>query len=128
MKRSNLLLACGCLLAVTQFVNANDASRTFEIITKENAFRLKPPTLEAQPPVAIVERPQITVQGFTTILGRTQVLLSIQKLKATETGGVACILSESENQNDVTVLEINVKAETVRLNNIGLEQILALKR
>ncbi|HEX5220443.1 MAG TPA: hypothetical protein VFZ59_12805 [Verrucomicrobiae bacterium] len=122
MKQSGLLLGMGLLVA-TQSLSVGNA-HPFEVIARTNAFRLRAPISEEKitPPVA---RPQITFQGFTTILGRAQVLLSIQRLGAT---GISCILSENENQDGVTVLEIDERAETVRLNNLGQEQVLALKR
>jgi hypothetical protein len=50
--------------------------------------------------------------------------LNIQRLRAT----VSCVLSENQNQDGVTILQIDVTTETVRLNILGQEQILALKR
>jgi len=126
MKQSNLLLSWVGLLAAIQAVGADNNAAPYEVIPRENAFRLSPPT-EAKPPVLMVERREITFQGVTTILGRAQVLLNIQ-LKSTRTPGISCVLSENENHDGVTILEIDVRSGTVRLNNLGLEQILALKR
>ena len=125
MKHFNLLLLCAGFSGFTRLVNAGNSAEPFEAIIRENAFRLRLPPSESMERVSTVECPQITLQGFTTILGRAQVLLNIQPIKM---AGSSWVMSEKENQDGVTIIQINVKDGTVRLNNSGLEQILALKR
>ena len=114
------------LLACTTVVKATPDR--FSIIPRENVFRLIPRKLETLPPVPPVDRPQITLQGITTILGRSQALLNIQR--TAKSGGLplsSFVLSEGESRYDVTVLEINASTGAVRLDNVGSEQILALR-
>ena len=113
------------LLAFTTVVNA--MPDRFSIIPRENVFRLNPRKPETITPPPQVERPQITLQGITTILGRTQALLNIQRAaKSAASPQSSFVLSEGESRYDVTVLEINARTGTVRLNNVGSELTLAL--
>lgn len=124
MKHRNLL-SFAILLVATHMAGAVNQTKPFEVIARENAFRLKPPTPKEKQPIPMLDRPQITLQGFTTILGRAQVLLNIQLVGTT---GISCVLSENQNQHGVTILKIDAKTETVRLNNLGLEQTLIFDR
>jgi len=106
--------------------NATTSDR-FATITTRNVFRLAP--LEPQsvelPPT--LNRPRITLDGVTTILGRAQALLTIHQTGPAKAAQTSCILSQGDSLFDVVVLEINAELGTVCLNNLGLEEILTLK-
>lgn len=130
MKHSNKSLLYGCgLLVLAHIVNANAAPDSVAAIARRNAFRLIPPKPEVIAVVQQVERPRITIQGVTTILGRPQVLLSIQQpAKPTDAPVGSWILAEGESRHEVVILQIDVASGTVRLRNNGEEQTLTLKR
>ena len=123
--RKQLLSISGLLMAV-QPVNAGKNSQPFEGITRLNAFRLSTSTQETRPNVPVVGRPQVILQGITTLMGHAQVLLSIQKPGSTGVDGVSCVMTEGECQYNMTVLEINSKTGSVRLRNTDMEQTLRL--
>ena len=123
-----ILSVCSTLLFASVVAYAETASDRFSAITGRNVFRLNPPKLQTGEVVPPPNRPQITLQGITTILGRMQALLTIQpRTKSAESLQTSCILAQGDNRLDVVVLEINAELGTVRVNNLGSEQILALK-
>jgi len=129
MKHDTKFLPYGSgLLFLALAANANPVPNRFATIASENAFRLNPQKPEIVPIIRHVERPRITLQGVTTILGRPQVLLNIQKpAKPGEIPEISCILAEGESQYEVVVLKIEMSTGTVRLNNNGVEQAFSLK-
>ena len=129
MKLQNSFQLSGCgLLALALAVNATPVPDRFASIARDNAFHLNPPKPEVIAVIPSPERPRITLQGVTTILGRPQVLVNIQQpAKAAGASEISCVLTEGESRNGVTVLEIDMVSGTIRLNNNGEEQILRSK-
>jgi len=101
---------------------------SFTAIARGNVFRLNPPMPESGTVHLLPERPRITFQGVTTILGRPQVLLNIQpSATPAAASGVSCVLTRGEARNGVVVVEIDTVSGIIRLNNNGEEQILRSK-
>ena len=121
-------IVCFTLLLMSAVTHAEIASERFSAIVAKNTFRLWPPnplTIEVPPPPI---RPQITLQGITTILGRTQALLTIRsQSKSVELPETSCVLAEGDSRSDIVVLEISAELGTVRISNLGLEQTLVLR-
>jgi len=129
MKAFCVILTCGLsVLFVHSTPVFNSIPESFATIAAKNAFRLSPP----QPPAIEVPAPpsraRVFFQGITTILGRTQALLTIQSQHG-PSGllSTSYVLGLGDSQSDVIVMEINVKRGTVRVNNLGVEQTLILE-
>jgi hypothetical protein len=124
-----ILLASLSAFSANSALSADQTSERFTAIAARNAFRLsppKPPASEIPPPP---NRSKVSFQGITTILGRTLALLTIEPAaKPAEFFQTSCVLAQGESRFDVVVLEINATAGTVRLDNLGTDQTLTLKR
>jgi hypothetical protein len=126
MMRSGKILVCvmgGLVLNVTVKAIAPDATgRPYQGIVERNLFNLKaatpppPPEANKQPP------PKILLTGITTILGKKLVTFTA----ATKPGQppVNYMMTEGQSQDDIDVLQIDEKANTVRVQNNGVEQVL----
>jgi len=109
---------------------AATANHPFAIIPNRNAFRIQPPP---PPPPAIEEAPKpppplpsnVTLTGFTVWKGKKQVYLQVASAAGKSADYLT--LGEDEAQGDIHVLEINPKAETVKLSNAGQEMTLNFK-
>ena len=103
-----------------------DSSNPYVSIVDRNVFGLRPP-----PPPAPVETakpvnvPTITLQGIVNAFGKKQVLfktmIAARPGEAPKETGL--IMSEGERVGDITVLEINEVAGTIKFDNNGTEQI-----
>ncbi len=121
MKRRGNILICvvGGLVLQTGAspAVAKVAENPYHTIATSNVFRLRPrPVTEAlQPPTPPVP---IILQGFSSYDHRKQALFRV--------GSTAFLLNEGERQGDIEVLEINIRAATVKFRNHGQIQSLGL--
>lgn len=125
MKSLSILVAS---LSVSSAMAAQPPPEHFAMIGVRNAFRLSPvkPAGSEIPPQP--HRPKVSFQGLTTILGRTLVLLTIEPaLSSAEFRQTSCVLAQGESRFEIVILEIDTKAGTVRINNLGAEQTLGLR-
>jgi hypothetical protein len=131
MKHLRPFLFCSgiALLLTSAMANATLIPERFAPIAVRNIFGLRPLHPKPIEAALLPNRPQIMLQGITTILGHTQALLTIQ-LPSASPGlfQTSCVLTTGESRYDVVVLEINEKTGAVRLDNVGMEQVLVLKR
>ena len=93
-----------------------DDVNPYQQIVNRNVFGL-----ESRIPIVTnimvkVKRPQITLTGFTTILGKKQALMTVDV-----SGKVTrhCILAEGERDGDIEVLRVNEVAATVEVSQAG---------
>ena len=115
-----------------QAVNSDSAGGPYRGIVARNVFDIKP----APPPVdpASIKPPappppNIRLNGIMDILGRRQVLMKVQ-LPAKPPAAAkeeAYVLSEGQREGEIEVLEINIKAGTVKINNYGTITNLSLE-
>lgn len=128
MKHLCLILTCSSsVLSIHSALAVNPIAERFTTIAARNAFHLNPlaPIIGTTPPP---NRSKVSLQGVTTILGRPLVLLTIEPFsKSPGFSESSCLLAQGDSRFEVVVLEIDVKLGTVRLNNLGEEQILVLK-
>ncbi len=121
---SGVALGSASALALTE-------GNPYAAISGRNVFALKPPT---PPPVVDPGKnnappPNIELQGFTTILGRAQVLLKI-KLPARPPEPAkdrSVVMDVGQREGDVEVLEMDAYAGVVKLKNQGNPVSLNLK-
>jgi hypothetical protein len=122
-KRSlGLVTASLVLWAGANAGRADTATNPYQGIVERNVFDLRPP-----PPPAAVEAPvavpaaRITLTGITTILGNKRAYLKTQARgqPGQPPADDSCILAEGQREGDLTVLEIDEKAGTVKVNNAG---------
>ncbi len=120
----------GCLLstvspAATGTPKENPYART---IVGRNAFSLnkEAPAKTVVPPPVLP--PRIILQGVTNILPRRQVLFKVQMpaRPGTPVREISCVLSEGERLGEIEVLEIDVRAGTIKFNNHGFVQTLTM--
>ncbi len=102
----------------------------YTAISGRNVFALKPPT---PPPVVDPAKntppPNLELQGFTTILGRAQVLLKIKlpPRPPEPAKDRSLVMDVGQREGDVEVLEMDAYAGTVKLRNQGNTISLNLK-
>ncbi len=125
MKRFRATLLICILSGVTVGAGAAIArgpQHAYREIAARNAFGLVEPPVENIPPP--LPPPKITLTGITALCGNKRALL--KWLEATKPGQApkeqTCILTEGQRQDDVVVLEIDVQAGTVKVNNHGVVQ------
>lgn len=97
-------------------------SNPYGAIAGRNVFALKPPT--PTPSVAVTAPtvpPNIELQGFTTILGRAQVLLKIKTPPRPPEPAKdrSLVMDIGQREGDVEVLEMDAYAGVVKLKNQG---------
>lgn len=101
----------------------------YESIVTRNVFGLNPiPPYVPPPPPAGPPPPKITLTGIMTIFGPTQALF---KVAGVVRGGgrpqdESYILTEGQEQDDVTVSKIDAKKQIVTFMNHGVEQEIPL--
>lgn len=106
------------------------AGTPYQAIVDRNVFALKPaPRPEDNPPPK-TPPPKITLQGITSLFGRKTVAFKVNmSLKPGEPPKEQSLtMSEGERQGEITVLEINEPAGTVKFNNQGDEQMLDITK
>jgi len=111
-------------------VSTASTSHPYQEIAARNVFHLKSasePETTADP---VPPPPRITLQGIVFAFDRKQVLFkSMITLRAGDAPKeVALILNEGESYAEITVLEIDGLAGTVRFDNRGQTQLLSLER
>ena len=117
---SAVLLGCLTVSSLTGFA-LTDAN-PYSAISGRNVFALKPPT---PPPVVDPAKnsppPNLELQGFTTILGRAQVLLKIKlpPRPPEPAKDRSLVMDVGQREGDVEVLEMDAYAGTVKLKNQG---------
>jgi hypothetical protein len=105
---------------------APDVSESpYQAIVERNVFGLRPPPVidtNTPPPQPAAK---ITLTGITTILGKTQALMSVQT--AGKPQPEFFMLTEGQRAGEIEVLEINETAGTVKVTNQGVAQVLDFK-
>ena len=107
----------------------DSAKNPFQSIAKRNAFRLEPIPTVVKPSKPSAPLPTIRLVGITTILGDKRVILRVQ-LPANYGEAIkeqSLILIEGHSEREITVMDIDEIAGTVRLNNSGTAMLLSLE-
>ena len=104
---------------------ATAGANPYVAIATRNVFQLRPavvtePVVETPPPV------KITLLGIVTGFGPKQVMF--RTTTSTPPKQASYILGEGERADELTVLQIDEKAATVRIHNQGVEQLLSLEK
>lgn len=136
MKTNRLMLACGLsgLLAATQIAPALSADNPYVgAITNRNPFGLKPPPDPASlvPVVQAPPLPNVLLAGITTLFGNPRACLRVPRpAKPPEPAKeVSVFLSPGGSAEEgIRVLEINVAAGTVKIENNGTVQDLDMTK
>lgn len=121
-----LLVLCESASAQLQ----TTAGNPYRLITVRNVFGLRappPPAAAKQTPVAA---PQIILNGLSTITGRKLALLKLEfpAKPAQKQREELCILKEGEEDGPVRVLQIDMKAQTVKVDNSGTIDVLTFDK
>jgi hypothetical protein len=127
MKYVEKALVCiGCLLALSfaaQAVTADSSatSNPYQGIVDRNVFGLKP---APPPPVPVDTKPpppKITLTGITTIFGNKRALMKapVAAKPPEPAHDQTYMLAEGQRDGDIEVLEIDAKANIVKVNNGG---------
>jgi hypothetical protein len=134
------MMRCGktvaCLLSV--FVGSTSAralataspGSPYGGIVDRNVFALKPPPAPEPPKPPPAPPTKIILTGITTILGKKQALLKAQiPAKPGEPAReVSLILTEGQRDEEIEVIAIDEKANTVKVNNSGTIQTLNFEK
>ena len=120
------LLVSLALCAGANAVVADSSATAYQSIVDRNVFGLKPPPPPPDPEATKPPPPKITLTGITTIFGNKRALM-----KATPppkppdpAKEQTYMLTEGQRDGDIEVLEIDEKANTVKVRNYGVEQTL----
>jgi hypothetical protein len=113
----------GCLTLGSLSGLALNEGNPYAAIGGRNVFALKPPP----PPTTAADAakntppPNLELQGFTTILGRPQVLikLKIPPRPPEPAKDRSLVMDVGQREGDVEVLEMDAYAGTVKLKNMG---------
>ena len=136
MKQNNLTRACvlGGLLAGTQIAPAFTADNPYlTTITNRNLFKLLAPPDPASliPVVAAPPLPNVLLAGITTLMGNTRAVLRVPRAARPPEPAKEISLFLSAGgpaEEGVRVLEINVAAGTVKIENNGTVQDLDITK
>jgi len=105
------------------------AGNPYRLITARNVFGLRspPPPAAKQTPIAA---PQIVLTGLSTITGRKLALLKLDfpAKPAQKQKEELCILKEGEADGPVRVLQIDMKAQSVKVDNCGTIDLLTFDK
>lgn len=122
-------LALGSLRADSSATNAaGPAENPFKLISSRNAFGIRPPAPppeETPPPPPPPPPSNVFLTGIARWGGKPTVYLQVNPQGSNTPNFLE--LEEGGAQDDIKVLEINEKAETVRIVNAGQEVILNFK-
>jgi len=125
-----LLLTAALVFLCATDTRGSTASNPYSGIVERNTFGLKPPVNPAdlvKPPPPVVA--DIKIEGFSTILGRKQVMLNVKvPAKPPEPArNQSLLFVEGQREGEVEVVEIHPAEETVKVNNAGNLLALNLK-
>jgi hypothetical protein len=126
MKHGEKMLICTlaglALCAAASAVTSQPSGSPYQGIVERNVFGLKPPPPPPDPEANKPPPPKITLQGFTTFGGIKRALLKAQmppKPGEPPKAEQGFVLAEGQRDGDIEVLEIDVKAGTVKVNDFG---------
>jgi len=105
------------------------ADNPYERIIARNLFGLKDPPPPAPPVSDKPPTPAITLQGFTTILGKNQVLfkVALPARPPQPASEISKILAEGDSEDEISVLEINLVDRSVKFDNHGSVEVKNIK-
>lgn len=131
--RKSLLLSLVALCAGGTQVQAkisDAAAERFEAIPRRNVFSLVPAEQPPAPATQPAALPKILLTGITTILGNKRALLKKAPPSAAGPGGKeeSLFLTEGQREGEIEVLQIDEKAETVKVNNSGTVMTLTFQK
>jgi hypothetical protein len=119
--RLSVALLSGLALGGASAFALSDAN-PYAAIAGRNVFALKPPTPTTPATVTTpTVPPNIELQGFTTILGRAQVLLKIKlpPRPPEPAKDRSLVMDVGQREGDVEVIEMDAYAGSVKLKNQG---------
>src|SRR5260221_1646891 len=126
--KKNLVLTLGCLqiasIVQAAVPNTTDANPYFAIVG-HNSFGLVPPP---SPTVqdANIPPPEITLNGITTIFGDKRALFKVRT--QSPANEKSCMLSEGQRDGDIEMLSVDVKKNSITVNNQGVIQTIPICR
>ncbi|MDB6122237.1 MAG: hypothetical protein JWQ71_1230 [Pedosphaera sp.] len=116
-------LAAGVRAVVNEEAADNNTDgNPFKVIVERNVFDLRPPPPPASATASNTPPPNVKLTGIATILGKKQALFMVQEAATPGKGPnkeLSYILTEGQREGAVEVVEINEKANTVRIKNDG---------
>ncbi len=126
-KTAFCIAAFGCVIAARAVVN--DGGNPYYPIVERNVFGLKDPPPPPEPKQEGPPPPKITLTGITDVLGRKLALLEWQEPPAAGQPAKKnfSTLTEGQREGKIEVLEIDIKAGIVKVNNYGVTNTLSFK-
>jgi len=120
-RQLNLLKLCITLSMLLPFCSSGAASsqqNPYKVIYDRNLFGLRPPTPVHKPEPLPALPPNIILTGITTILGEKRAFLEITPppKPSTPAKSQSFNLTEGQKAENVQVVEIDPKAETVKVS------------
>jgi len=116
------LLAGSCIGGEALAITPGTTTNRYEKIPERNLFGLKEPVGPVVQPQQPPQLPKLILTGITTILNSKRALLKLLPVgagPADAAKALSLILTEGQSESGVEILEINEKANTVRVNNSG---------
>lgn len=125
-----LLISLCVLLSFCSSGATYSLQNPYKVIYDRNLFALRPPIPVQKPQTPSAPPPNLILTGITTVLGQKRAFLEItvpakppQPVKQQ-----SIILSEGQQEENVRVIEIDPKAETVKVSNSGIETVLTFDK
>ena len=127
------LLALSGLFLSGVAAKASGPSQTgnpYQVIAQRNIFGLRPPTPAQKVEAPPAPLPNVVLTGITTLLGEKRAFLEITPLTRPPQPPKpeACILTEGQREGEVQVVQIDPKAESVKILNTGVEMTLTFEK
>jgi hypothetical protein len=121
-----LLIGFGLIIRAKATVNDAE-SNAYNVIVSRNVFDLHAPPQQSSPEPSDPPPLNVRLTGISTVLGYKQAMFMVQDLIATGkpiNKEESYILTEGQRQGSIQVLEINEKANFVKVNNDGKVSVL----
>jgi hypothetical protein len=122
------LLCLGAAPAASA-ADAPPVANPYQSIARRNVFGLRPSVAQKKTQT-FAPLPSIVLTGITTILGHKRAFLEITVPSRPPQGSKPqpCALSEGQSEGEVEVLQIDPKAELVKVSNAGTEMTLTFEK
>jgi len=128
----SLVWGIGCAVLCTggKTLFATSADNPYQPIVVRNVFSLKPKPEEKPPEPPKPPAPKITLNGITDLFGYPQALLTVQMpAKPGEPAKAqSFILKAGERDGELEVIQIDMAAGSVKVNNFNNEMTLTMEK
>ena len=130
LNQMKLWISLSVLLPFCSSGAAISHENPYKVIYVRNIFSLRPPTPVQKPEPPAAPPPNIILTGITTILGEKRAFLEITPPPKPPLPAKpqSCSLTEGQQSDNVQVVEIDPKAETVKVSISGMVTTLTFEK